>query len=281
MASKHVKKFDMIKQIRFEFIETRLLWGKGLTAKDLTEAFEITRQSAQRTLDEYRQRHPRQMQYDARQKCHVPDSSFEPQYIRKAPLKFLDYLRGQNLVGFYREQRSWTDIEITDVDRHLRPELPLEPIQNVISALLQQQAVHIDYQSKTMDSAKSRSISPNHLIFADGRYHVRAYCHFRERFLDFVLSRILRAETTDEEWVSSAADENWNTFVEIRFYPNPDLPSEVKKAILKNYETEDSGHWIIRCRKALAHYIKRKQLSPNPKFVTALWCTEMESEKST
>ncbi len=269
--NKHVKKLDISRQIRFEFIETRLFWGDGLTAGDLAEAFGITRQSAQSAIEDYRRRHPRQMKYDPKRKRHVPESSFTPNYIRKAPVRFLDYLRGQTLAGFYREERGWSDIELTDVDRLLRPDLPVEPIRTVLTALLQKQVVHIDYRSKNRDSATTRSISPNHLVFADDRYHLRAYCHHQEVFLDFVLSRISRAEITDAEWVSSVEDHGWNTFVTLCFRPNPGLPEEARDAILKHYETGESGCWRITCREAIAYYIKRKLLSSDNKFGMGLW----------
>lgn len=268
---KYVKKIDMSRQIRFEFIETRLFWGDGLTAGELAEAFGITRQSAQSAIDDYRRRHPRQMRYDPKRKRHVPKSSFSPNYIRKAPIKFLDYLRGQTLAGFYREERGWSDIELTDVDRLLRPDLPIEPIRTVLSALLQKQVVHIDYRSKNRESATTRSISPNHLVFADDRYHLRAYCHHQKYFLDFALSRISRAEMTDEEWVSSVEDDGWNTFVALRFRPNPALPEEAREAVLKHYETGDSGCRVVKCREAIAYYIKRKLLTSDNKFGTPLW----------
>ncbi|MCF8142441.1 MAG: WYL domain-containing protein [Deltaproteobacteria bacterium] len=271
IRNKHVKKLDMFMLARFEFIETRLFWGEGLRASDLAEAFGITRQSAQTTIDDYRRRHPRQMRYDPKRKRHVPEDSFSPSYIRTAPIRFLDYLRGQTLAGFYREERGWSDIELTDVDRLLRPELPLETIRTVLSALLRKQVVQINYRSKNLESLTVRSISPNHLVFAEDRYHLRAYCHQKQYFLDFVLSRILWAEITNEEWVSSAEDKIWNTFTTLRFRPNPKLPMETQDAVLKNYETQESGYRIVRCREALAYYIKRKLLSSNNKYGTPLW----------
>jgi hypothetical protein len=271
LGDEPVKKLDISRQIRFEFIETRLFWGDGLTAGDLAEAFGITRQSAQSAIEDYRRRHPWQMKYAPKLKKHVPEASFSPNYIRMAPVQFLDYLRGQTLAGFYREERGWSDIDLTDVDRLLRPDLPVEPIRTVLSALLQKQVVHIDYRSKNRESATSRSISPNHLVFADDRYHLRAYCHHMEAFLDFVLSRISRAETTDGEWVSSVEDDGWNTFVTLCFRPNPALPEEAQEAVLKHYQTGDSSRRIIKCREAIAFYIKRKLLSSDNKFGVALW----------
>ncbi|EFK07889.1 conserved hypothetical protein [delta proteobacterium NaphS2] len=267
----HVKELDMSTRSRFEFIETRLFWGEGLTANELAEAFGITRQSAQATIHNYRQRHPRQMRYDPKRKRHFPEDSFSPSYVRAAPILFLDYLRGQTLAGFYREERGLSDIEVTDLDRLLRPELPLEPVRTVLTALLREQVVQINYRSKNRESVTVRSISPNHLVFADDRYHLRAYCHQKKYFLDFVLSRILWAEITKEEWVSSIEDKSWHTFVTLRFRPDPRLPAETREALLSNYESQENGYLQVRCREALAYYIKRKLLSSDYKFSIPLW----------
>jgi len=271
MGKERVKKVDISKQIRFEFIETRLFWGDGITANEMADTFGISRQSAQAVINQYRRSHPRQMRYDPTRRRHVPTETFSPYYIRKTPVSFLDYLRGQTLSGFYREERGWSDIVLTDVDRLLRPDLPLEPTRTVLSALLQQKVIHINYRSKNQESVTSRLISPNHLVFADNRYHLRAFCHEKHSFLDFVLSRVLWAELTDEEWVSSLEDDVWNTFVTLHFRPNPELSAEAQEAVLKNYETGQSGYRIVKCREAIAYYIKRKMLSINHKVGMSLW----------
>ncbi|MCP4105892.1 MAG: WYL domain-containing protein [Desulfobacteraceae bacterium] len=192
---------------------------------------------------------------------------------------FLDYLRGQSLAGYYRQEQDWTSLDVTDVDRILRPDLKLETIQTVLSALRRCQVVTIDYRQKDLEtgSVTVRSISPNHLVFADNRYHIRAYCHLRNHFLDFVLSRILHAEiSSDIEWVSSRDDKGWNETASLYLRPNPELPESVRYATLRGYESEDEpGFRIVECKKALAFYIKRKLCeTENPKYGIPLWVCE-------
>ena len=264
----------MTKQKRFEYIETQLFWGDGLTAGRLAQTFGVSRQAAQKVIDSYRGNFPGQMEYNPSHKRHEPSADFKPVFIRTSPISFLDYLRGQALIGHYREEQDWSDIEMTDVDRLLRPDLPIFPIKIVLSALLGHRVVSIDYHSKNREPGASitRSISPNHLIFADERYHIRAYCHKKHAFLDFVLSRISHAELTDEDWVPSTEDREWHYFVKLRFKPNPNLPESVRKAILRNYQNTEKGCRIIISRKALAFYIKRKLTeTEDPKYEMALW----------
>jgi len=178
----------------------------------------------------------------------------------------------ETLTGYYREERGWGDIDVTDVDRLLRPDLPLPPIKIVLSALLGRQVVSIDYRSKNSDSPLTRSVSPNHLVFADDRYHIRAYCHWREAFRDFVLSRISHAKLTDEDWVPSNEDWEWKYSVTLRFRPNPKLPESVREAILQSHQGTEAGCRIIKCKKALSFYIKRKLAeTPDPRHGVPLW----------
>ncbi len=264
---------DISKQKRFEYIETQLFWGKGLKAGNLAETFGLSRQAAQAVIDSYRNRFPGQMEYNPYRKRHEPSENFKPMFIRTSPISFLDYLRGEKLMSYYRQGEDWSDFEMTDVDRLLRPDLPLRPIRVVLSGLLNHQVVRIDYHSKDREP-DTRSISPNHLIFADERYHIRAYCHKKNAFLDFVLSRISYAELSDEGWVPSREDREWHYIVTLRFKPNPNLPESVQNAILKSYEDKEEvedGCRIVRCKMALAIYVRRNLLADNRKYGMPLW----------
>ena len=57
--------------------------------------------------------------------------------------------------------------------------------------------------------AISRVITPHALAFDGFRWRVRAYCHIRELFLDFVIARILEVEATERLKVTrSRSDAN-------------------------------------------------------------------------
>jgi len=259
---------------RYAYIETELWWGDGLTAGQLANAFGITRQAAQEVIDQYRKKFPDQMKYDGSRKRHLPCESFKASFIRENPVAFLDYLRGQALVGMYREDQDWSDLAVTDVDRLLRPDLKPDLMRIVLAALRTQSTVEIDYQHKDLEpgSISVRVISPNHLIFADDRYHIRAFCHKKTSYLDFVLSRIIHAEPANSGWVGPEDDREWNEWVEFRVQPNPALPPSVRKAILLGFDTREPGVRIIGCRKALLLYVERKLLAEDSKYRMPLWC---------
>ena len=261
---------------RFAYIETELFWGDGFTAGQMARAFGISRQMAQTIIGQYREQYPGQMRYVARHRRHEATESFEPVFIRPSPLAFLDFLRGHALVGLYRDEYDWSDLPVADVDQLLRPELSLKPLRLVLASMRGRRTVRIHYLKQDLEpgagSMSIRVISPNHLVFAEGRYHVRAYCHLKKLYRDFVLSRIVRAGPTMDDWVSSDEDMEWNELAEMRLIPNPLLPSFAQILILKGFETAEPGIRIIRCRKALVHYVKRRLRSVDARYGMPLWC---------
>jgi WYL domain len=258
---------------RYAYVETQLYWGDGLTARELAQAFAITRQAAQAVIDRYRHRHPGQMQFDPARKRQVATKNFRPSYIGAEALPFLDYLRGQGLASYYLVTPDWSPIGVVDVDRWLRPRLSVDVLRVVLAALRRQQVIAIDYRARDAPRGATPTplISPNQLIFADNRYHLRAYCHDNKHYFDFVLTRIVHAEVAKEEWVSSHYDDNWNHIVLLRFSPHPDLPEPARIALLQNYESGLPGVREIACRQALAFYIKRRLLARNSTYGIPLW----------
>ncbi len=251
-------KFDTL--IRFAYLETQLYWGDGLAASDLAKTFDITRQTAQAAIDAYRKLHPGQMRYDRSLKRHLAEEDFEPHYIRADTTAFLDYLRGQNLRAHYLDEPDWSEIEITDVERLLRPKLSRHIIQPILAALRHRQTLLIEYHPIEPNDIRVRVISPNHLVFASNRYHIHAYCHTELKYVDLVLSRILSVEPASEEWVSSEGSREWHEFVTLRFRPNRELPPDVQETLLRGHSGSEKDVLEIHCRKNEAFYIKNKLL---------------------
>lgn len=252
---------------RFAFIETRLLWGGGLTARQLADAFSIARQNAQQVVSQYRQRHPDNIRRAGRKQ--VASNSFAPHYIRPGARDFLDYLRGQAMMAYYLDMPDWADLPFHDVDHLLRGRLQNDIVREVLAALHEQRVVTLYYHAKT--GARMRDFSPNHLIFARNRYHVRGFCHLTERYLDFVLSRITHAESSSLGWVSSDDDKGWNTHDTLSFKPNPALPAEAIEALRYDFRLDEEGLLRLRCRRALGTYVDRELLAVDADFKVPRW----------
>ena len=253
---------------RFAFIETCLYWGAGITARQLGETFDIARQNAQVSIDAYRKKHPENLRYNHSSKRHEVTENFQPHYINLEPRRYLNYLRGNSLTGRFWEDEEWSDLIIEDADTMFRPYLETTIVRKVVSAIQTQQALHLYYHAKT--GTQRLSIAPNHLVYASQRYHLRAYCYDWHKHIDLVLSRILEAEFSDEDWVSDEEDEDWKQFVELQFMPNPELPEPMKKTLLLDFRLQD-GIYAISVRKALMAYVLREMERLDWRYKIPLW----------
>jgi hypothetical protein len=253
---------------RFAYIENCLYWGDGVTASQLGDTFQIARQNAQASIEAYRQLHPGNMVYNRSRKRHEATDSFIPKYIKQEPLRYLNYLRGNSLANMFWEDEDWGGLTVHDVDTLFRPCLERETVRKVVTAIQTRQALYLEYHAKA--DIRYLTIAPNHLTYASRRYHLRAYCYEWNKFIDLVLSRILSAEFSDEDWVSSEEDAEWNREIELQFIPNPELPEILKKTLLLDFRL-DKGVYTILVRKALMAYVLREMERLDWKYKIPLW----------
>lgn len=259
---------DMLR--RFSFIEARLLWGGGLTATELGKAFGIARQNAQHTIAQYRRQHPEQMRYDRRQRRHRRTEAFETHYIHQDVARFLDYQRAVTHTALFFDDPDWAELPFTDAGTLVRPIYDERSVRVVLEALRLESAVEIEYWAKHASSV--RCISPHQLVYANERYHLRAYCHERHRYRDFVLARIVSAKMSSQAWVAATGDAEWVERVDLRFEINPDLPDSAKAALRFEFLNEGQDTLIItRVRKALAFYVKARLSRVEKRFGIPLW----------
>lgn len=249
------------KSIYFSYVETLLCWGDGVNTTDLTTAFGINKKTAQKVITAYYEEYADNIAYDRSKRRHVKKEGFKSKNKAIAEsLKFLNYLRGKHLCDQYydNEVGEWSDVSVRDFNRFMSPTLNYDVIHPVIIALRHRYTLEIEYLAKDpRDTLTSRIISPNHLIFAKNRYHIHAYCHSKERHLDFVLSRIISAKTLNKyEYVNSDQSEEWNTSVKLTLQPNPKIDQKARDALLINFPQVVEGKLIITCRKTEAFYIK-------------------------
>lgn len=254
---------------RFVYLETCLYWGQGVTASGLGEAFGIARQNAQASIAAYRNRHPDNMTYNPSSKRHEASTTFQPHYISQEPLRYLDYLRGNTLSNHFWEDEDWGHLPVEDVDYLFKPHIDKEIARKVVSAIQNEQTLALYYHAKAVGH-ETLTISPSHLVYASGRYHIRAYCFEHNRFIDLVLSRMIGAEYSYEDWISSAEDQEWNTYVELAFIPNPELPQALKETLLLDYRLDD-GVYNIKVRQALSAYVLREMERLDWKYGIPLW----------
>lgn len=253
----------------FAYLETRLYWGEGVTAKMLGHAFGLARQNAQKVISEYTRDFPHNIQYDASKKMQIMGSDFQAHYIRIEPERYLDYLRGVDAVARYWAETEWNEVMFEDIDRQIRPSQNTEIVKTVLSAIQNEHVIRIFYQSKF--SAQLREISPHHLVYAGRRYHIRAYCHLLNMYLDFVLPRILQAEISTTPWVSYHEDTKWNQWINVTFEINPELPEHVIRTLQLDYSLGTGTTRTIKTKQAMIAYVRREMERIDWKEKKRLW----------
>ena len=261
---------ELVKE-RFVLLDHYLCWYGGFNATQIGEVLGITRQNISLLISKYlKSRPPGTVEYDSSRKLYVPGPTYAPgTRIAKAHL-FLNHLRGQELINHYRRLAWWDpedDILFEDLDLYGSPEPDGSILSCVVRGIRFQRVLRVKYQSRRKGS--ERLISPNRLVYAVDRYHLRAFCHTTTSYRDFVLTRIyepeeaaVSSEDLPVRWVSGGNDRAWNNRRELRFRPNPKLPEDVIKTLQRDYPVV-RGVLTIVCNDATAPYIEMKFQRPD------------------
>ncbi len=260
-------KHDLLR--RFAYIETCLYWGEGVTAPHLAQVFAIARQNAQKVIEKYRQQYPEAMIYNRSKRRHIATDEFEPQIISTRPNPYLDYIGAISMVEYYWDEKVWNDVPFENDDRYLKPPQQTGIVKTVLSAIRSEQALHLVYRSKK--EVQSFVASAHHLVYANYRYHLRAYHHDKDWFVDLVLTRIIEANPADKIWVSANNDLLWNEYLTLHFEINPDLPPEVQEALQADYSLGVDRVRTITVRRAMLGYICREMERVDWRHGKRLW----------
>lgn len=265
---------------RFAFIEARLLWAGGVTARELADTFGIARQNAQQSIKAYDKLHPGQLTHDRHGHRQIPTKGFRPEYVRAGVNRFLDYQRAASYTAHFYDEPGWSDLPFTDADALARPVYDQNAVQATLTALRRRSVVVIGYWAKS--GARTRRISPHHLVHADERYHLRAYCHEAQEFRDFNLARIVTAEHCDEEWIPDTTDHDWHKRIDLVFEISPDLPADTRAALRQDHLKPDDPHLTIPgVREAIAFYVRRRFLRADHQLKRPLWREIVKQVQST
>jgi WYL domain len=251
---------------RLAFIEFRLFWDGVLNRSDITERFGVSVPQASNDLAMYRDLAPTNLEYDSSAKRYVSTAEFKPRFLRPNPDRYLAQLKASS-DGILDLADTWI----------LNPPpsgvLPV-PGRRIDSSVLRflllsirvGSAIEIEYQSMSPENPDPlwRWITPHAFGFDGFRWHVRAFCHRRLEFRDFIVSRCFAtakigpsAARPDEDW-------KWHTMFDVLLVPNPELPEGQQKAIALDYGMTQRK-LVVPVRYALLYYFnKRLRLDVGP-----------------
>lgn len=244
--------FSQTQRERLAFLELRAFFTGELSRGDIETRFGIKPAAASRDLGIYREMAPGNLDYDPAGRRYRPTASFSPifQFHCERVLAWLLQGFGDGLeLGL----KPATPCE--GPGQFVRPDMSVLGV--ITRSMCARRPVRINYLSLSSGSNR-REIVPVALADNGLRWHVRAYDRNRERFSDFVLTRIESATeidgpVADHEMLS--ADEQWARIVDIELVPHPGIAWP--KAVEADYGMQE-GVLKIKARAALAGYVLRR-----------------------
>lgn len=239
---------------RMEHIERCLFWKGELQRADIVERFGVNPAQAATDFSAYMAIAPGNMEYNKSRKRYLPLKDFAPRFIRPTSL---DEFAG--VISPAVNVEAWPMPARTASS---------ETLQAVVRAIRQRESLEVRYQSMTDPKPSWRWLSP-HAFASDGeRWHVRAFCHRREEFRDFVLGRIIATRHTKATNISADNDVDWHAFVTVVVKPNPALSEDQQVAIAAEYAMPRSRELKIRLRKSMLFYLNAR-FAAKPSLVAA------------
>lgn len=255
--------------LRLRAIELLAYWEGRLVTNRLMSWFGISRQQAssdiKRYIDTY---NPGSLYHDPGVKGYVPQGDFQPVLTKGHINEYLEMISGLTSESAAVTLESADNLAAVQLpDRTVRPEV----VREILRACRAKTCVRILYASMANPVWRERVISPHTLVYTGFRWHVRAYCHTRGEFRDFILSRINRTpKPITEPSPDPVQDTLWNEQILLTIVPNPKLNEGQKALVEKDFGMPD-GRLQISVRKALAHYTLQR-------YQAAITLNEAEDE---
>lgn len=228
-------------------------------ASQIGEAFGIGRQQSQKVLRVYRELAPENLFYDGSRKAFLPTERFMPCFTQGRVEEYL------HLLGSHQELVSpftGLGLGLADTEAIPKPSRAISPliVRELVRAARQGRRLEVTYASFTSPRGEERIIVPHTLVFAAGRWHVRAFCEKHWDYRDFVLSRFRGVPEPIGNMLGDhggESDDRWHTHVTVRLIPDRRLPPQEQALIAADYGME--GHELrLSCRGPLALYALRE-----------------------
>lgn len=238
---------------RLEFLDFRLQWEGRINRSDLTSFFGISVPQASLDIARYLELAPENAIYDRSDKVYLATETFRPLYPSNEPSRYLNELlaRANGTLPAELSFLGWMPPAAT-VTAPTRL-LAASTVVAVLTAIRQRLRLQVTYQSMSSPEPKDRVISPHAVAFDGFRWHVRAFCHSKMDFRDFVMARMLRVETLAEPGVDGRDDEAWHRQVHLVLAPSARLSKAHQKVIELDYGMV-GGEIVLECRQALLFY---------------------------
>lgn len=237
---------------RFEFIEFALLWEGSVGRGKLQDQFSISSQQATKDLTSYGEMAPGNLVYDPRRKTYLAGRDFAPLFSDGSSSDYLSHLN-----ALCRGTKDRSEIWPTFVPTHaitasrtrtIRPDV----LRKVLAAIRDELVLQARYTSMSSAAGLRRRLVPHAIASDTHRWHVRAYDLDRERWSDFVISRLTDVRT-EEVAEDVPPDRKWKERVDVTMRVDPGLEEGRRVAIEREYDMR-RGRMILSVSRAMLFY---------------------------
>lgn len=242
---------------RLEFIDTRLLWDRRVNRSDLIGFFGISTQQASLDFASYLGKAPENLIYDSREKAYLATASFKPVFAKPDTTTYLAHVYALATSVLSPDLSFLPPPPSVAIVKHPTRTVDGYVLQEVLSAIKHVEKLKILYQSMSKAEPEQREVSPHAIAYDGHRWHVRAYCHLRQEYRDFVFARILKIERIGFSTIDPQDDAQWHLFVDVELGPHPGLKEGPRKAIMLDYGMT-SDRLVVPSRAALLFYLLRR-----------------------
>ena len=241
---------------RLEFIDFRLRWEGKLNRSDIVDFFGISTPQASLDIARYAELAPSNLVYDRSARIYLAGPAFEPIFPTTKPAHYLSELLAA-AAGVLDGEPSFIGwcppVSTTPIPGRM---MSAGTLAALLRAMRDGCALRVTYQSMTRPEPSERLLSPHALAHDGFRWHVRAFCHSRGQFRDFVIARILSIAEIVQTVALQSDDKEWQTVVKLVLAPHPALSVAHQRVIELDYGMEN-GEAVLECRQALLFYLLR------------------------
>ncbi len=241
---------------RLQFIDFRLQWGGRINRRDVTDFFKISVPQASADIARYGELAPGNLAYDTRSRTYVATPAFAPRFESSGARQYLS-----QLLALERQVVTSEQVFLAFRPPMASVPLPSRTIESrtlalVLQAIAERGKLQIQYQSIARDEPLERFISPHAFGYDGVRWHVRAFCHLRQGFRDFVFGRILSPGLPVASEVDPADDREWHASVDLILKPDESLSPKQREGVEIDYGMKN-GIVTVPCRQAMLFYTLR------------------------
>lgn len=242
---------------RLAFIDFRLRWEGRINRADLTSYFGISVPQASLDIARYTELAPQNLAYDRSSRVYLVTPDFCPLSLETRSEKYLNELLAVE-TGVLAQESSYIGLRpVTGSVPHLGRAVDSRTLSALLEAMRNASGLRVLYQSMSKPEPSERIISPHAFGYDGFRWHVRAFCHTRNEYLDFVMGRILVNLGLEPNFTTVGEDIDWNTLVSLEIAPNPKLAPTAQRAIELDYGMSN-GRLELTCRRALLFYTLKR-----------------------